>query len=114
MSFPSSPPAPETEPTLLGDRDNRRLGGRRPWFYAVVFGGWLTLLIRFGPVLWGLVDAADGLSQALLFGYFPAAFFAGDVGKALPFMCLGMGATFLVMLLLTRGKRTPAEVPPGL
>ncbi|MFT7680131.1 MAG: Na+/H+ antiporter NhaC [Planctomycetota bacterium] len=54
--------------------------------------------------------AALTMLVALLIGYFPAAFFAGDIGKALPFMCLALGALALVFVLFTRGKKATAEM----
>ena len=42
---------------------------------------------------------------ALLLGYFPAAFFAADVGSVLPFACLGLGGLTLIALLFWKGEK---------
>lgn len=50
---------------------------------------------------------------ALLLGYFPAAFFAADVGPILPFLCLGAGALTLVAVLRWKGKHSAEPEPVG-
>ena len=43
----------------MSDRDVRRLGGRRPSMYLVVFGVWIATVLWFGEVLVDLVRAGD-------------------------------------------------------
>ena len=50
------------------------------------------------------------MTVALVFGYFPAAFFASPERPWMPFACLFAGALALTMVVLLKGRR---PVAPG-
>ena len=53
--------------------------------------------------------ALTTMGVAIVFGYFPATFFASDAGSWLPYACMGAGMVALILIVLLKGKR--AEAP---
>ena len=51
------------------------------------------------------------MAVALVFGYFPAAFFAGPGRGWLPWACLGLGAAVLTAFVLWKGEKVEAAEP---
>ncbi|MCP5020572.1 MAG: hypothetical protein GY930_02250, partial [bacterium] len=53
------------------------------------------------------------MGTALIIGYLPAAYLAGNAGSWLPFACLIVGAGFLTALMFMIGRKPKEPTPPG-